>query len=335
MTKDYKDLIVSQLTLVMKQRQKNNEIWKVKAYKKVIDIIKNCEEPIYKFDDICNLEGIGKGIKEKIQEIFDNDIIKEIEELSLDDTESSNIIDLLSGIYGVGIKKAQDLYNNHNIKSISDLESNKSLLNDKQQIGLKYFNDLLKRIPIDEANKHAKLIDDSIKQILTDNSDKSFDIKYEIAGSYRREENSCGDIDILITESNDNIEVFKLLIDKLLETKYIKETLAYGRKKFMGISKLSRFKTNRRIDILYTIPTQYPFAIFYFTGNYEFNIDIRKIAISKGLSLSEYGLTYIDGEKKGEYINHIFLTEKDIFDYLKIDYVEPKNRNKEALAKYL
>ncbi len=333
--KDYKDLIISQLTLVMKQRQKNNEIWKVKAYKKVIDIIKNCDDPIYKFDDICSLVGIGKGIKEKIQEIFDNDVIKEIEDLSLEDTESSTTIDLLMGISGIGIKKAQDLYNNHNIKSVKDLESKKELLNDKQQIGLKYYDDLIKRIPRAEAQKYGILIDETMKQLLLDNNDKSFDIKYEIAGSYRRLENSCGDIDVLITETNDNIEVFKLFIDKLIETKIIKETLAYGRKKFMGISKLNRFKTHRRIDILYTIPTQYPFALNYFTGNYEFNISFRNIAISKGLSLSEYGLTYIDGDKKGEYVDHTFLTEEDIFDYLKVDYVEPQNRNKEALAKYL
>jgi DNA polymerase/3'-5' exonuclease PolX len=121
----------------------------------------------------------------------------------------------------------------------------------------------------------------------------------------------------------------------LISKKYIKDTLAYGKKKFMGYCKLPKHKTHRRIDILYSDPNKYPFALLYFTGDYSFNIAMRNIAQSKGYSLNEYGFLYTTGDKKGEYVNKNFLNETDIFNFLEIEYVEPKNRNKEVLNKYL
>ena len=46
----------------------------------------------------------------------------------------------------------------------------------------------------------------------------------------------------------------------------------------------------RRIDIMYTKPQEYPFAILYFTGSMEFNVKMRGELLEKGLSLNEYGI---------------------------------------------
>jgi DNA polymerase/3'-5' exonuclease PolX len=320
--KDYKDVIINQLTEIMKDRKNNGDIWKVRAYKKVIDLLKIHDKPIYNLENVNDIEGIGKGIKDKIEEIFDHNIILEIKNRPQEDKNKNNIIEILTKISGIGVKKAEDLYDNHNIQSIEDLQNKQELLNDVQKIGFKYYKDEGKRIPAIEIQKHEKFIKDIIKSY-------NSNIICNIAGSYRRKAKDSGDIDVLITNPNNDIEseeLFKNIVDMMIKKKYIKDTLAYGKKKCMGYCKLYRHKTFRRIDILYSEPDRYAFALLYFTGNQQFNIKLRNLALSKGLSLSEYGLTYTSGINKGNYVEGIFLREEDIFKFLGLKYINPENR---------
>jgi DNA polymerase/3'-5' exonuclease PolX len=147
---DYKKIIITQLTEIMNERKKTNDVWKARAYKKVIDVLNNVETPITKMEDINDLPGIGKSIKEKIQEIFDNNVISEIKNMSPEEKLKTEVIEKLTKISTIGIKKAEDLYNKHNIRSIEDLKNKQDLLNDKQKIGLFYYADEQKRIPFKE-----------------------------------------------------------------------------------------------------------------------------------------------------------------------------------------
>jgi DNA polymerase (family X) len=83
------------------------------------------------------------------------------------------------------------------------------------------------------------------------------------------------------------------------------------------------FTVHRRIDIMYTTPEEYPFAILYFTGSMEFNQQMRKDILETGLTLNEYSLR--DNLTKLK-VNHTFATEQDIFAYLGYPYVEPTKR---------
>jgi DNA polymerase (family 10) len=60
-------------------------------------------------------------------------------------------------------------------------------------------------------------------------------------------------------------------------------------------------------------------AYLYFTGSYEFNEKMRGIAKRQGYKLNEYGLY------KGEKLIQIYC-EKDVFDILGMNYLEPKDR---------
>ena len=86
---------------------------------------------------------------------------------------------------------------------------------------------------------------------------------------------------------------------------------------------------------MYTDPKTYPFAILYFTGSGSFNIEMRKIAANKGYRLNEHHI--VEAPKytglKGKEIDAVFKSEKDIFDFLNIPYIEPKERTRENLLK--
>ena len=117
--------------------------------------------------------------------------------------------------------------------------------------------------------------------------------------------------------------LYKKFIDVLEKDGYLYETLAKGTKKYFGMGKLPDCLTFRRIDIMVTKPQEYPFAVLYFTGSKDFNTLMRQHALDRGLSMNEYSLKDVDTK---EPVDHVFETERDIFDYLEYTYVDPWKR---------
>jgi DNA ligase (NAD+) len=78
--------------------------------------------------------------------------------------------------------------------------------------------------------------------------------------------------------------------------------------------------------LLYSPPNEYAFAILYFTGSKSFNTSQRQRAVDLGFSLNEHGIyEMIDGNKESK-VKNSFLTEQSIFDFLEMEYKEPKDR---------
>jgi len=304
--------IINNLKILEEYEKILGNNFKANAYGKVITNIELFSEEIKTKEDLKKINGVGEKIREKIIEYLDSGEIKKIKDINEDETFKLN--KKLSNIYGVGPKKIKDLMTK--ITKYEELfdEKNSKLLNVKQKIGLKYSEDLQKRIPYKEGEEHYKLINNSIKSI-------NKNIEFEMVGSYRRKNKDMGDIDILIKD----IDGFKLnlLIDKLKEKGYIIELLANGKNKFMGICKLSGIENTRRIDILVANNTYYYFALLYFTGSYQFNILMRRKALEMGYSLSEYGLKDIKTDKL---IELDVKSEEEIFKILDMEYVIPINR---------
>ena len=116
----------------------------------------------------------------------------------------------------------------------------------------------------------------------------------------------------------------------------------WGKKKFMGITKLDGYTRYRHIDIIDTEIDQYPFAQLYFTGSGGFNSHMRMLALKKGYSMNEYCISDKKTKKpvtKEEIISKLgkekFETEEDIFKFIDLDYVVPENRNTTTLSKIL
>lgn len=294
----YKKVIIEKLTNYMIEEKKH--FLKARAYQTVINNINNDDIIINSIDDLEKIKGIGKSIKAKI--------IKIIEE-KVDFNENENPIDTFQKIYSVGPITAQKLVNEHKITSLDELKKNeKTLLNKKQQIGLKYFDDLKKKIPRSEMINHNKLIKKTLGNV-----------KHEIVGSYRRGKEESGDIDVIVV--SEEINFIENYVKLLIEKGYVIEILAQGSKKFMGICQINNIA--RRIDILVCDKNEFPFAILYFTGSKEHNLIMRKKALSLGYTLNEHGI-----KKKNLNANDIpdLYTEKQIFEFLKMEYKDPKER---------
>lgn len=320
---DMKKQIIDALDIMKKNAMINGDQWRERAYNKAIGSIKKIEKPILKIDDIKGAAGVGQGIFKKIDEIISTGKLEKAEELKTD--PKLKLVTLLTKITGIGPKNALKLISENNVKSLEDLKKRQDdLLNDKQKIGLKYYKDIEKRIPRKEIDNHNKLFQKIAKEV-------SPNLQATVVGSYRRGSETSGDIDVLLVDpiKNDN-KLFKLFVNKLKEKKYLVEDLAFGAKKYNGICKLD--KLNRRIDILFTPKVEYPFALLYFTGSGDFNLEMRKNLAIKGYRLNEHHLkkkNKTDG--KFDIVDTKFESEKDIFNYFEISYIEPIDRTDQKI----
>jgi len=307
MKKNFKYEIINHLTNIKNYHMQKQEYYKVKAYSNVLVQLYGYNKPIYNYNDFeLNIKA-GEKIKAKVKELIQTGII-EFEKMNIRKDTIYYFKNDLKDVYGIGITKANELIK-YGIKSIEDLKKHQYLLNEKQKLGLLYYEDLKKRIPLIEFEKHKKILDKHLKP---------FKLTYQFVGSYRRGNDSMGDIDILIMEnSNFNLPSF---INDLKEKNYIIEILALGKRKFMGIAKIGN-NIARRIDILISPVNEYYYSLLYFTGSADFNVGFRNYVKSNfNLSLSEHGLKGLKGR------HPIIKSEKDIFNYFKIPYLKPEDR---------
>lgn len=264
--------------------------------------------------ELLDITGVGKSVADKIMEFINTGKIKKVEEIEMKQKKSNkskNILDLFENIWGVGPKKAQELYNN-GFRSIEDIRKNTDLLTKNQKIGLKYYEDLL--LPI--SREYITIF----KNILIHILDKEYGEKtyqLEIAGSYRRGLPESGDIDCLISSKKFNLSQ---LINTLQEWKVVTEVLSMRNEKFMGIAHCPSEKHGYfRLDIEFVSDDKWASSLLYFTGSKGFNIHIRSIAKKQGYILNEHGL--FKNNVKIETKN-----EKDIFNILGMKYINPKDR---------
>lgn len=321
---DHKQDIIDILEKLRKKEQADKEVWKARAYAVVIKELKAKEGPVITIEDVKGLKGVGEKILVKIEEIIETGKLKQVQQYD----QKYDLMNELMKIHGIGNVKAKELVEVHGIQSIEELETKQELLNDKQKMGLKYWKDFVLRIPRKEMEKHETFIKSSIHKI-------NPELISEIVGSYRRGAKDSGDIDVLITHPNREIEdeELKNIVKYMEKEKYCVDTFALGNKKYLGVCKVKYGRHFRRLDLLITKKHEFPFAILYFTGDFQFNIEMRNICLEQGLTLSEYGLKYVKGPKKGQFVEQEFESEQDIFKFLGFKYVKPSDRKSKALEK--
>jgi DNA polymerase/3'-5' exonuclease PolX len=319
MPTDYRPIILREFDTLRKADIAQRKPFQAKAYAKVIEQLKALPGPIYSFEDVKDIEGAGAKLKDKMKEILETGSLKAATEART--SVNLDALDAFQGIHGVGPVKAKGLVAS-GLRSIADLRkallTDDSILNDVQKMGLKYYETSQERIPRAEMERHEK-------RILSD-LDASF--QAVVVGSYRRGLSDSGDIDVLMTLPSSMTEakqkeLFVATVKGLQTKGYIVDTLAQGPKKFLGYVKVSPDAKPRRLDLLMSPPAEFAYAILYFTGSQNFNVAFRRHAQDKGYTINEHTMK---PTKEGVPLVPAMRSEKDIFDFLGLEYVDPKDR---------
>ena len=294
-----------------------------------------------KIYDLQKVTGFGPKTAEKIvkeNKIYLELLLKEWDNFCSKDPNNHiiNVEKLNSSlaIPGMSVCSASSL-NRMRHKIIEDKFRNTKYLkylNHHQLVGIKYYHDINLRIPRSEIEKIEKVIKHICNAI-----DKDFVV--EICGSYRRGRSDSGDVDTLIAHP-------KLLTPEQIKSKKplskIVRTLSLcnflvdhltndGDTKYMGMGQLKGFAHSRRVDIRFVPYYCFAPALLYFTGSMTFNTKMRNHALSKGYSLSEYGLRKMEFDKKQNKevkgAIEIVTTEEDVFKFLDYPYSTPEERD--------
>ncbi len=164
----------------------------------------------------------------------------------------------------------------------------------------------MKQLQYKDALKLANMIYRSI-DIDSDNG------KLYIVGSIRREEPDIKDIDILIYTKEFNPNLLRTLDLHKMKWKV----------KSVGERRLSAIVEGVNCDIFYACCDELPYALLHHTGSASYNIRLRRLANLMGLKLNQYGLFYLNSNRK---IFQKFTTESQILRFLGSSKIDPRER---------
>jgi len=273
-------------------------------------------------DGLLSINGIGKGLADKIIEYIETGHIKKYEDMKkLYPIDFAN----LTRIDGMGAKRAITLYKMLGVKDIPTL---KKAIDEHKIMGLEGFGEkseqlLAKGVAMLEGSKGRILLGDALpiaESITKMLYDSGLVEKAIVCGSTRRMKETVGDLDILAISKEP-----EKVMDKFSGYKNVTGIVAKGPTKTTVW-----LDAGLTCDLRVIAPESFGAAMQYFTGSKEHNVEVRKIAISKGYKLNEYGLF----DSKDNVVSAI--DEKDIYMRLGMDYIEPEmreNRGEIDLAK--
>ncbi len=296
---------------------KGEGFFTIRAYKEGLRIMEEVAQPIGKkeanLDTLQAIEKIGEALALKIIQYIETGKMKYLEELRKEIPKS--VRELLN-IPGLGPGRVGKLYKQAGVDSKDELikQAKNGSLEALPGFGKKTVEKILDAIATHQEKKkrHERSEVERISKKIIPVLKKLKGVgQIEIAGSFRRQSETVGDMDMLITGTADPKkadEAIRGLFDDF-------RILGSGDTKISFVI----FPENLQVDLRFVPEESYGAALLYFTGSKEFNVKMRKTAISKNYLLNEYGLF-----EKGEYIAG--KTEKEVFEKLEMNFVAPEDR---------
>lgn len=262
--------------------------FKPRAYEKAAYGIEALDTPldeIYRQGGIKAVEeipGVGRSIAEKLVTLIETGKLPYYEGLRL---KSPVDVEHLTAIEGLGPKKIKVLYDQLGIRTVDDLEraAMEGKIHPLPHFGEKSEQKILKGISFFKKSGSRYPIGMILPLIrnIEKRLEKVHGVKrLAVAGSIRRWKETIGDGDLLAV-SNDPDRVMDFFVS-MPEVIYIHAK---------GPTRSSiTIKGGIDVDLRVVPEESFGAALCYFTGSKAHNIHLRKIAIGKGLKLSEYGV---------------------------------------------
>ncbi|MDP3882736.1 MAG: DNA polymerase/3'-5' exonuclease PolX, partial [Candidatus Staskawiczbacteria bacterium] len=274
---------------------------------------------------LLEISGVGKAIADHIEEYLKTGKVKVYE------AQKKKLpinLDELVRVEGMGAKKAKVLYQKLGIKNVKDLEkaakahkiaplfgfgekTEKNILQ-----GLEFLKRDKGRFLLGQILPTARNVVEKLKTL------KEVE-QISLAGSVRRRKETIGDVDILVSVDSSKGSAYAkasadAIADFFVKLDGVEKVWGKG-----GTKASIRMKEGFDIDLRVVRKESYGSALQYFTGNKDHNVATRRIAMGKGLKLSEYGVFRGAKQIAGR-------TEEDIYKAIGLPYIDPELRENEG-----
>jgi DNA polymerase (family 10) len=305
---------------------KGEVIYVVLAYRKaaesLIGLGREASE-YWKEGKLREIPGVGKAIAEKIDELLSTGKLKFLEDLK---KEVHPDLAAWMKVPSLGPKKIAMISKTLKITALADLEkvAKAGKLRGLPGMGAKSEASILEgiaslarrsgRISVGKAYPIANEIIAALKKV------KGV-VDAQPAGSLRRMRSTVGDLDILVA-SKDSAAV----MDAFVKLPRVSRVLGKGDTKSSV-----EFTDGVRAQVWVHPPQEFGTALQYATGSKDHNVQMRQLALDKGLSLSDHSFKKMKGS--GE----IFCaTEEEVYKTLGLQWIPPElreGRDEIALAR--
>ena len=294
-----------------------NAQFRARAYYRAADTIANLSENVADVYDnggvaaLLEIPSVGKAIAAKIEEYVKTGKVRHLEELK---AKVPINIDELYGIEGIGPRTIKALYDKLQVKDLAGLENAAAEGRLRAVPGFteKKEQDIKKKIEFFRKGKGRRIIGEVyplVKQIELRLLQAEGVHDAVAAGSVRRMKETVGDIDYLVT-ADDPEKVMEFFVSM----PEVEEIVGRGPAKAFV-----RLAGGIDADLLVVPKESWGSALQYFTGNKEHSVELRKIAIAKGLRLNEWGVYKGEARVAGA-------TEDGVYQALGLQWIPPEMR---------
>jgi DNA polymerase (family 10) len=295
---------------------KGEVIYKTLAYRKAAENLAGLSREAsdyWKEGKLREIPGVGEAIAEKIDELMGTGKLKFLEKLKKEVPPS--LAEWLK-VPSLGPKKIAMIWKARKITTMAQLEkaARAGKLRDLPGMGPKSEEAILAgidalsrrsgRMPLGHAWPLAQKIIAELKQV------KGV-LAAEPAGSLRRMRSTIGDIDILVAARNS-----APVMQTFTKLPGVSRVLGKGETKSS-----IEFSDGVRAQVWVHPPERFGTALQYATGSKDHNVQLRQLALEKGLSLSEHALTRVKG---GAEI--LCDTEDKVYKALGLPWIAPELR---------
>jgi DNA polymerase (family X) len=318
---------------------KNENPFKIRAYTNAARAIETFGGNVADFQDeeaLSKIPGIGKSLALKIKELAATGSLKYLEELS---AEFPSGIHELFSLPGLGAKKIKALYDKLQISSIEQLQK---ACETGRVAELPGFGETTQQKLCDIIAKRAAhagsfqfgQIATEAETLRSDLAAHDSALQVDLAGSYRRRKEVVHDLDLLVaTKKPESITRF------FVSHPLVESIIAQGPTKSSV-----RLRSGVQCDLRVVSTAEYPFALAYFTGNKEHNIELRSRALQRGWTLNEYRLAPLPIDPKAKKKRPVkkipkVQDETGVYRAVDLDFIPPELRENwgefEASEKHL
>jgi DNA polymerase (family 10) len=300
---------------------KRGNRFKIMAYQRAADAVEHATSELKDlWDDnkLSSVSGIGANIAGHLDELFRKGKVRHFEEVTAGLPKS--MFPLL-GISGFGPKTAYKLVTTFKIKNhLSVVEELIKLAENHKIADLPGFGEKSERIILENLyefqRKRAKLprillpqAFEAAEKLISYLKNSPYVIRADPLGSLRRMVSTVGDIDIaVVTDKN------KEVIEHFTSYPEVKKVIEAG-----SMTSTVVLKNGFQVDLMVQPAESYGALLQHFTGSKHHNIHLREIALSKGISLSEYGIKI-----KGKI--YPYPTEEKFYQALGMNWIPPELR---------
>ena len=263
---------------------------------------------------LTELPNIGKTLAEKIETLLKTGSIPSADKLK--QKFPATLVEV-TRVPGLGAKTARRIYDELGVENLEQLReaAEEGKLREIKGLGPKAEQNVLDSLKgIAEAGPGERMLLSNVLPVAEEIRDDLLALgvadRIEIAGSARRWTETCKDLDLVAVAAD------RAALAEALATHGLSAESGGGDEKAHVLT-----HAGLSVDVRYGDAKNFGNLMQHFTGSAAHNVQLRERALARGLSVSEHGVTKVEGKRVRR-----FADEASVYEQLGLTYIEPELR---------